>query len=45
MPDGVLETINDMAFDVFGEPILIDSGNVIFEAHLRAELEQTRVTA
>lgn len=44
MPDGVLETINDMAFDVFGEPVLVDNGNVIFEDHLRAELEQTRVT-
>jgi hypothetical protein len=44
MPDGVLETINDIAFDLFGEPVLVGSGNVIFEEHLRAELEQTRVT-
>ena len=44
MPDGVLETINDMAFDVFGEPVLVDNGNVIFEEHLRAELEKARVT-
>lgn len=44
LPDGVLETINDMAFDVLGQSVLIDNGNVIFEEHLRAELEQTRVT-
>lgn len=45
MPDGVLETINDMAFDVLGEAILVDNGNVIFEEHLRAELEKARVSA
>lgn len=45
MPDGALENINDMAFDMFGEPVLVDEGNVIFEDHLRAELEKTRVSA
>jgi hypothetical protein len=45
MPDGALETINDMAFELFGEAVLVDGGNVIFEEHLRAELEQKRVTA
>ncbi|MNW20774.1 hypothetical protein D3C71_2213300 [compost metagenome] len=44
MSDGVLETINDMAFDALGEAVLVDNGNVIFEDHLRAELEKTRVT-
>jgi hypothetical protein len=42
-PDGALETINDMAFDIFGEPVLVEDGSVIFEERLRAELEKTRV--
>ena len=45
MSDGVLETINDMAFDALGEVVLVDNGNVMFEEHLRAELEKTRVNA
>ncbi|MBY3433785.1 hypothetical protein HFN89_06435 [Rhizobium laguerreae] len=45
MPAGVLETINDMAVGLFGEAVLVDDANVIFEEHLRAELEQTRLNA
>jgi hypothetical protein len=44
LPDGVLETINDVAFDVLGEAVLLDNGSVVFEDHLRSELEKTRVT-
>ncbi len=44
MPDGALETINDMALDAFGEAVLVDIGDVSFEEHLRGVLEQTRVS-
>lgn len=45
LPDGAIEVINEMGFDLFGEPVLVDNGKVIFEEHLRAELEKARVSA
>jgi hypothetical protein len=43
LPDGAIETINDIAIDAFGEPVLFDNGSIVFEEHLRVELEKTRV--
>ena len=45
LPDGAVETVNDAAFDLFGEAVLVDNGDVIFEEHLRTELERAGSTS
>ncbi len=42
LPDGAIEAINEFALDLCGEAVLVDNGNVIFEEHLRGELEKAR---
>jgi hypothetical protein len=45
LPDGALETINDWGFDTVGEAVVIEAADIIFEEHLRNDIDSTRKSA